>query len=319
MTVDKTPAMPVYVKDLYTDERVAVLSFAHQGLCLRLLGHQWLEGSIPASIDLIVALTGKAEARKLWPAVAQFFPPHPTVAGRLQNEKLEKVRADVTRYREAKVEAGRRGGSSKWGGEPHRLDSPSTKTRAARLAAARAKGTHSAAEWSEMVEFFGRCVKCGSANSLVKDHIVPIYQGGDDSIANIQPLCQSCNCAKGPERVDYRGSTCMQMGISPSEMPSKWLTDACLASASAFAEKNPPLSPRKRGERKPTLAQRDAMVGGDHRNEEEKAIERRREYEWLAGIIAEQGGDPAAGCRVVGYPTKRWDELHDEFKNGGAN
>ena len=77
--------------------------------------------------------------------------------------------------------------------------------RAERLRAARIKGRHTDREWIEMCQRFGyRCLKCGSDKHLVKDHIIPIYAGGSDGIENIQPLCQSCNSRKGPERVDYR-------------------------------------------------------------------------------------------------------------------
>jgi len=115
MTVEKAPAMPLYVKDIYTDERVVVLSFAAQGFYIRLLGHQWLEGSIPASISALEAITGKAESKKLWPLISQFFSPHPTLEGRLQNAKLERVRSDLARFRERKSSAGAHGAASRWG------------------------------------------------------------------------------------------------------------------------------------------------------------------------------------------------------------
>lgn len=74
-----------------------------------------------------------------------------------------------------------------------------------RLAEARGKGTHTDDEWEAVKEACAsRCVRCGAQGKLVKDHIVPIYQGGSDSIENLQPLCPSCNSAKGPEAIDHR-------------------------------------------------------------------------------------------------------------------
>lgn len=77
-----------------------------------------------------------------------------------------------------------------------------------RLRRARAIGTHSAAEWRALVRALGGvCMRCQSADGLVKDHIVPLYQvefGPSDSIDNLQPLCRRCNSAKGPDDTDYR-------------------------------------------------------------------------------------------------------------------
>lgn len=80
-----------------------------------------------------------------------------------------------------------------------------------RLAAARAKGTHTPAQWLGLVSAFGcRCVMCGAVMDpwdVQKDHIIPIYQGGSDGIENVQPLCRPCNTSKGPDTfnwVEYR-------------------------------------------------------------------------------------------------------------------
>ncbi len=43
----------------------------------------------------------------------------------------------------------------------------------------------------------GRCVRCGSAEKLEFDHIIPIAKGGSSTERNIQLLCESCNRAKG--------------------------------------------------------------------------------------------------------------------------
>ena len=99
--------------------------------------------------------------------------------------------------------------------------------RSERLSLARAKATHSEEEWEELKTFFGHCVLCGKSAEevkLVKDHIIPIYQGGSDGIDNLQPLCQSCNARKGPDSTDHRITYCLQKGL---EMPAKWLRNAC--------------------------------------------------------------------------------------------
>ena len=119
----------------------------------------------------------------------------------------------------AKSGAGKRGMATKWG-----KSSEAHATRSERLRIARDKGTHTSEEWNEMKEFFGECVICGSTDRIVKDHITPIYQGGSDSITNLQPLCKSCSSRKGADCADHRLEWCQAHDV---EMPNKWLTDAC--------------------------------------------------------------------------------------------
>ena len=123
---------------------------------------------------------------------------------------------------EARSAKARNAVNAKWGtsGEADQ----NRKQRSERLAEARRKGTHTEAQWKEMVKFFGsRCVRCGAEGPVIRDHITPIYQGGSDGIENIQPTCKSCNSSKGREAVDYR---LLAAGVRGSEMPSEWLLGA---------------------------------------------------------------------------------------------
>lgn len=75
-----------------------------------------------------------------------------------------------------------------------------------RMAEARKLGNHTKAEWEDLKdEFLNTCVRCGLIGyHLEKDHIKPVYQGGSDSIENIQPLCAWCNSSKGPEKFNWK-------------------------------------------------------------------------------------------------------------------
>lgn len=108
-------------------------------------------------------------------------------------------------------------GKAKW---KHANQDPNTKKRSERLSEARKKGTHLKQEWENMKTFFNECVRCNSINEIVKDHIIPIYQGGSDSILNIQPLCKKCNSSKGAENKDYRLEWCNK---NACEMPADFL------------------------------------------------------------------------------------------------
>lgn len=74
-----------------------------------------------------------------------------------------------------------------------------------RIAAAREIGTHSETEWFAMRLAVPYCVGCLSTGlKLGKDHIIPVCHGGGDGIENIQPMCSSCNSAKGSDCTDRR-------------------------------------------------------------------------------------------------------------------
>lgn len=77
-------------------------------------------------------------------------------------------------------------------------DFEASRVRAKRMAAARALGTHTKAEWIDLREQIGCCANCRAVDcELVRDHIIPVSRGGCDCIQNIQPLCARCNSSKG--------------------------------------------------------------------------------------------------------------------------
>ena len=96
-------------------------------------------------------------------------------------------------------------------GDYFRSRSEGSIRRGLRLAAAKLKGTHSRLEWEILHDIFGECVNCGTpypdlnGGVATKDHIVPLYCGGCDCIANLQPVCQSCN-SSGLGGEDLRAS-----------------------------------------------------------------------------------------------------------------
>jgi 5-methylcytosine-specific restriction endonuclease McrA len=72
-----------------------------------------------------------------------------------------------------------------------------------------APGKHTVAEWQALKKRYSyRCLCCGKQEPEIKltaDHVVPLIDGGSDSIENIQPLCLSCNSRKGRwHTTDYR-------------------------------------------------------------------------------------------------------------------
>lgn len=67
-----------------------------------------------------------------------------------------------------------------------------------RAALAKAKKTFTSSQWEEVKgRFRNRCAYCGERKPLTVDHVTPVSQGGDHSISNIVPACQSCNSSKG--------------------------------------------------------------------------------------------------------------------------
>lgn len=88
---------------------------------------------------------------------------------------------------------------------PEKSVAATNKRRALKLSA---KGTHTEKEWQDLKAFYNfKCLKCGKQEpeiKLTRDHVLPLTQGGSDSIDNVQPLCARCNSKKNNKHIDYR-------------------------------------------------------------------------------------------------------------------
>lgn len=69
-----------------------------------------------------------------------------------------------------------------------------------------AEGSLTAEVMNKVFAIYGKiCLKCGSDKSIEIDHVVPLSLGGSNLFENLQPLCKSCNSAKGGRNCeDYR-------------------------------------------------------------------------------------------------------------------
>jgi 5-methylcytosine-specific restriction endonuclease McrA len=67
-------------------------------------------------------------------------------------------------------------------------------------------GPHfTAREWLALLERYGGiCLACGASEGLTVDHVIPLCLGGSNTIANVQPLCDTCNNLKEAAVLDYR-------------------------------------------------------------------------------------------------------------------
>ena len=71
-----------------------------------------------------------------------------------------------------------------------------------------AKGNHTTEDIKLIIKLQkGCCLACGEKRKLTIDHIIPLSQGGQDSLENLQGLCKSCNSRKYLQNTDYRDKT----------------------------------------------------------------------------------------------------------------
>ena len=53
----------------------------------------------------------------------------------------------------------------------------------------------------QLQEGFGECIYCGKEGDTTFDHLIPLNKGGEDTITNQVPACQSCNSSKSDRDV----------------------------------------------------------------------------------------------------------------------
>jgi uncharacterized protein YdaU (DUF1376 family) len=114
---NKAPAYQWYPRDFASDEPVQLMTLEQEGAYRRLLDHQWMHNSIPegpAQLAKICKNIPVAQMRRIWVSIAVCFVPVEGEEGRLQNRKLERVRAVSREYHERQSAAGRRGAAARW-------------------------------------------------------------------------------------------------------------------------------------------------------------------------------------------------------------
>lgn len=180
----------------------AHLSMVEDGAYKRLLFWYYAnEKPIPADIKQacrFVSANSKQEREAVAAVLKDFFV--------LEEDGYHQARADkeISRFKD-KQEKARKSAEIGVAVRRELAAGSNREKREARMEEAAAKGTHTAAEWEALKIVCGSlCVKCGSGDSLTRDHILPVYLGGSDSIENIQPLCKSCNSSKDPDDRDFR-------------------------------------------------------------------------------------------------------------------
>lgn len=64
-------------------------------------------------------------------------------------------------------------------------------------------GHISAEEWLKVcLSFNNTCAYCGTTGPLTMDHIIPVSNGGKNTLGNVVPACRRCNSSKGAK--NYR-------------------------------------------------------------------------------------------------------------------
>ena len=111
----KSPAFQFYAADYLASQRVQLLTVEQEGIYIRLLASCWLHGSIPADAEQAARLVGKGALTTLVSTVLTMFQPHPSKAGELVHDRLEREREKQSVWRQKSSEGGKKSANLRWG------------------------------------------------------------------------------------------------------------------------------------------------------------------------------------------------------------
>ncbi len=114
--MSRKPWFPFWVDDFWQDESVQAMSLEEVGLYLRLLSHQWREGSIPSDTDRLARICNldASDMARLWPSISQCFKQVGADQDRLANPRLLAIWEGQTTVHQRLSERGRKGAQARW-------------------------------------------------------------------------------------------------------------------------------------------------------------------------------------------------------------
>jgi len=126
---------------------------------------------------------------------------------RYYEKNREKV---IAKARQCDVEnpEAARARKARYAATPRGMDKALEGTHRRRARVKGARGTHTREQFRKLVAFYeNKCLCCRDefpTARLEEDHVVPIAMGGNNTIYNLQPLCQPCNRRKADKHQDFR-------------------------------------------------------------------------------------------------------------------
>jgi len=110
---------PFYHNDFFTDEPVRHMTNRHVGAYLKLLTHQWIEGSVPDDLKSLADICGESvrAMSRLWVLIERCFVRMRTRTNRLLNKKMQKIRRAALKRYTRRSKAGKAGAQARWSQE----------------------------------------------------------------------------------------------------------------------------------------------------------------------------------------------------------